>query len=781
MINNLEQLNQSFINDLFNNDLKDETLTQGRRFIKNLKLTSNNLSTHEIGISLSKKCITIPIRSIDNNIIGFYGKSFTNSNDIIVGSVNDTLYNLDNIKDKEIYLVSDIFDVFFLEKQGINNVVSCINAKLTNNQIKQLELLGVDTINLIINNQYYNDYLTNKLLDNNFNVNNYLLDSNITINEYFKNDNNLNDLLTTKKSSEEIILDNVLTYNQDVNKYENVSKELTKWFDKVDYKEVVENFDRFENGKLYDDTTVKHLYLDYLIQKGRKPIGEWCVEVFNQREFEKEDFLLYIEIKNSIINQNTKELIDLFLMDDDNCDDIINFYTTDNPNLQVLTKLLDYINPNITFDEVVFEDIVRPFILENPKVNATIIQLLNDNVCQLISNILEENNKIVEQQDKDNKEILDQLNRPNIIFSEKNNSNLKVINQCSKLLNLGNKEKEIYLYKLSNTILNKFKAYGGINMNNEEFGSGIGTQGMNSVNHSSGIDVPGGVQMPHSKEFNHKKLDFKGDVDKPLYNTNQVQIIGWVNNTEKNPLQLEEVGNGNVKLNVGIISNEDYDENNPEQQSDYTYATLWGEQAQEVFNKVVVENPNDSNGYKFKFNGVMSYKEGNDGKYYPSLNIKKVSDGMGLPEENTVLVQGELLSNPKQTYDVNNNPISLLEIVDKGKFEDTNTGETKYYQHLNLAFVNGEEFNNASMNQDIQFKAKYVYNFEEKKNELQPKEIKLGLTQEQKEQYFQNKKEVEIDEFQPQITKSVDNDVYQTAVDIFGQDENVKITNKPKM
>ncbi|MDR3215373.1 MAG: DNA primase [Bacilli bacterium] len=102
--------------------------------------------------------IIYPIIDIDNNVLGFTarllsgnGPKYINSVESIIFDKASIFYNINNayqkaLEDKEIYIVEGPNDVIAFSRAGIDNVVCVMGTSLSNNHLKLLKQMNINSI-----------------------------------------------------------------------------------------------------------------------------------------------------------------------------------------------------------------------------------------------------------------------------------------------------------------------------------------------------------------------------------------------------------------------------------------------------------------------------------------------------------------------------------------------------------------------------------------------------------------------------------------------------------
>ncbi len=135
-------------------------------YIKKMKLNLADLE--ELGIIKIKdeenivtyfnKRIIFPILDIDNNVLGYSGRSlqnnenkYINSPESIIFKKDNILYNINNatsniLKEKKVYVVEGFFDVISLNNIGISNTIAIMGTSFNNNSFKSISKLTKNII-----------------------------------------------------------------------------------------------------------------------------------------------------------------------------------------------------------------------------------------------------------------------------------------------------------------------------------------------------------------------------------------------------------------------------------------------------------------------------------------------------------------------------------------------------------------------------------------------------------------------------------------------------------
>jgi DNA primase len=132
----IEEFDPVLIRKLHNNLLETE---EGLAYYHSRKIEDDAIKFFNLGYSISQKMVTVPIHTHDNVCVGFVGrsiegKSFKNSTGL---PRNKVLFNLNNIKYKNITIVESSFDVIRLWQLNIP-AVATLGANLGKNQIDLL-------------------------------------------------------------------------------------------------------------------------------------------------------------------------------------------------------------------------------------------------------------------------------------------------------------------------------------------------------------------------------------------------------------------------------------------------------------------------------------------------------------------------------------------------------------------------------------------------------------------------------------------------------------------
>lgn len=129
----IEEFDPVLIRKLHNNLLESE---EGLAYYHKRKIEDDAIKFFNLGYSINQQMVTVPIYTYDNICVGFVGrsiegKSFKNSTGL---PRNKVLFNLNNVKYKNITIVESSFDVIRLWQLNIP-AVATLGANLGKNQI----------------------------------------------------------------------------------------------------------------------------------------------------------------------------------------------------------------------------------------------------------------------------------------------------------------------------------------------------------------------------------------------------------------------------------------------------------------------------------------------------------------------------------------------------------------------------------------------------------------------------------------------------------------------
>lgn len=324
-----EQTNQMFLEAI------DNTFSQ-EKIVDEIGLSSMNLDRQFL---IDR--ITIPIKNDYGEIIGFCGRDFTGTKDpkyLYTKTATDnvalkkssTLYNIENIgRVDNVYMVEGFFDVYALEKQGIDNVVGLMGVALSDNQIDLLKKHGVNTVTLSLDNDNAGIRATYEigefLQKRGFNV---VVESIPTkdkdLDEYFKNNSDSCMEKLNHQTFDEFYCTN-LDWNNSRTYYDNMEK-LFSTLEPKTSEEVLLSISQQSGKNVFD---IKSEYIDWAeynnislsehkwVEPHKQQMLENRIEVqmkigereqFNNKVQDK-DFKLYLEEHKDV-------LVDYFINDD---------------------------------------------------------------------------------------------------------------------------------------------------------------------------------------------------------------------------------------------------------------------------------------------------------------------------------------------------------------------------------------------------------------------------------------------------------------------------------
>lgn len=793
--------NSIYKNNLLNSKVNNDKIQQARKYIVNRGLTNDLIKKHDIGVCTDianfnqfpllnlqvgpdivgalvnnmglanidnqkyqflRDRITIPIKNANGEVVGFCGRDFGNQFDtkyLYTKTADETLpdlkksatlYNIENIDNVDsVYLVEGFFDVFALEKQNIDNALALMGVAITPQQLQLLKDKGIETVNLSLDNDNAGKMNTpevaKQLANFGFKVNIMSIPTNDKdLDEYFQNNNNLEDYLNTSKSYGELLMDEFNPYDS------NFSGNLKNIFDNVDEYFMVTHFDYMED-KGVSSKLLKDAYLKYCYDQCYNPIGEWVVETKTRWKMDKiaqKVYLSQLQTLDEILNKTQPFTFDNL--------EIITAITVGNEEQKENLKRLlqEYINNNNlnTICSEVDNNMLLNYIFEHKMMK----DILCDDVLinQLMEHLQDTLNDIAQMYyDKHEKTIKSTLNyyvgedldkTTFIQFSNMFNDQLRGISKNT--FDPDFKSKIDSLEKIKRLVFNVtptatrqeanqsyhdvflqslYERFKGININlKQELGENMNTIDRGQINYNDAYEKP-------IKENTFTKMQDNA----PMMDKNRMQLIGIVGDGEKHPLTLQQGDNG-VFLQAGVITNENYDPNLETQEpSDLTFVTLFGEDAQMVYDNVKAGNK------KFAFTGVL------DTHINPTTNQPVVSFKVNnvtpttAKQENTFVVQGELANDPKVQSLANGVDCMVLNVKDTFKYEKD--GETIKGSHTTIVTAVGDQINSlkgASKGQDIAIKGNFVYDSVSKMEVVEPEVIKLGLTKQQKNDFFAAKK-----------------------------------------
>lgn len=433
--------NLKYRNDLLNNQdlINNPNLQQGRNYIKSRQINNYILKKHELGICINNpklpptqeinkilnnqsywteisniglsnpepdstyqflnNRITIPIKDDKGNVVGFCGRDFTNKSDtkyLYTKSIDDyeygiskrhTLYNIENVKNlntNEVFIVEGFFDVYALEKQGVENTLGLMGVSLNPQQIKLLKKHNIKNVNLALDNDNAGrdntPLIAMDLLKNGINVNLYQIPSDEKdLDEYFINHpEGLEEFLNTKTTYAEYLFNKIgndysfYDFLNDIeeNKLSRLLDNGNFMNDKWDYLKEIN-----QDNKDFNLDFEKQYYLKFCHRNYLNPQGDWVNETLNQIKEEKQKSIkrqTAVDKLNKFINTIEVDNLRLYFSNqgvDDVDDAIVDLYfveNNDSANMKAHEDICEAIRNNVVDYKILNDDEVKMLGLDTP-------------------------------------------------------------------------------------------------------------------------------------------------------------------------------------------------------------------------------------------------------------------------------------------------------------------------------------------------------------------------------------------------------------------------------